>query len=297
MKNLSIFAGLILLFAASCSNIDTNVEENKSNELVSVRVHVDGFSVSQEEFPVTRATQTLVEYEGVKAITVAFYKSDGTEQTKVTQLRGSMPAGGTFGNFNLSLPMGNFTMVVVARGDFEGDVFTLTSPTAAAYTSDHVRETFAATQAVNITSTNAVDISATLNRIVSRVRLVSTDGRTAEATNIRMTFSGGAAGFNPTTGLATTNTGLSNTVGISAAVGSTSSSTGYLFLATDEQTVDITVETLDGSGNTLFSKVVKNVPLKRNRVTVLTGGMYTNSGITGNFQVETDWLTENNVNF
>ena len=292
MKKILTWA-IIALIVAGCSN-DINVDVN-NNDLVPVRVHVNGFSVSQEMFPVTRAD--ISGYEGVKTITVAFYTSDGTEQSKTTQMRGSMPAGGTFGDFSLSLPMGSYTMVVVASGS--SYAMTLNSPTVAGFDSEetHVRETFAATQTVNVSSTEAVDISASLDRIVARVTVQSTDNRTADVANIRTTFSAGGTGFNPTTGFATSNTGFSNTVRGSVVDNSPSSATNYLFLASDEQTVNVTIETLDASGNTLFSKTVNNVPLKRNRVTTLTGAMFTNTGIAGAFQVNTDWLTENNVNF
>ena len=290
-----ILAGFALLFAA-CSNNDSDINVNNSNELVPVKVHVSGFSVSQEDFPATRAAQSVEDYSGVKAVTLAFY-SGSTEVLKTTQLREDASTYTTFGEFDCSLPMGSYTMVVIARGQGDNDVFTLTSPTEAAYTGDHSRETFACTQAVNITSTDAVDISATLNRIVAKLQVFSTDGRTANATNVRMTFAAGGKAFNPTTGLATSNTGFANTVPISAAVGSTSNSVSYLFLTTDEQNVDVTIETLDGEGNTLFTKTIENVPFKRNRVTKLTGAMYTNESIDGGFQLNSDWLSDYNADF
>lgn len=295
MKKSILFAALTLLIAASCSNESETIVNN--NELVPVRVHVDGFSVSQEMFPGTRAAQDISDYEGVKAITVAFYTSDGTEKSKTTQLKGSLPSGDTFGEFNLSLPMGSYTMVVVASGS--NYAMTLNSPTEAVFDAQesHVRETFAATQAVNVSNTEAVDVSATLNRIVAKVQVVSTDNRTADVANIRTTFSAGGTGFNPTTGLATSNTGFSNTVRGTVVENTPSTATNYLFLATDEQTVNVTIETLDADGAVLFSKTVNNVPLKRNRATTLTGAMFTNTGITSTFQVNTDWLTENSVNF
>lgn len=289
------FAAFVLLVAASCTNNTISVDDNQN--LVPVRVHVDGFSVSQEMFPGTRAGQDISEYTGVKTITVAFYTSEGTEQSKTTQMRASMPAGDTFGDFSLSLPMGSYTMVVLASGsDY---AMTLTSPTQAGFDAqeEHVRETFAATQAVNVSSNEAVNINATLSRIISKVMVVSTDNRTADVANIRTTFSAGGTGFNPTTGFATTNTGFSNTVRGSVVANSPSSATNYLFLATDEQMVNVTIETLDADGAVLFSKTVNNVPLRRNRVTTLTGAMFTNTGIAGAFQVNTDWLTENSVNF
>lgn len=112
-----------------------------------------------------------------------------------------------------------------------------------------------------------------------------------------MTLSGGGKSFNPTTGLATSNTGIVNTVGNSASVGNHSTSSTVFFLASDEQTMDVTIETLDAQGNTLSSKTVSSVPFKRNRVTLLTGAMYTNSGISSSFQLNTDWLPGNEVAF
>jgi len=261
-----------------------------------VKVHVNGFSVSQENYPTTRAAQDVADYTGVKAVTLAFYNGS-TEVYKHEQVRGALEEGETLGEFDCSLPMGSYTMVVIARGQGDGDVFTLTSPTEAAYTSDHSRETFAYTQAVNITSTSAVDISATLNRIIAKLQVLSSDGRTANATNVRMTMSAGGKSFNPTTGLATSNTGFVNTVPISTAAGVTSNSVSYLFLTGDEQTMNVTIETLDSEGNTLFSKTVNNVPFKRNRVTKLTGAMYTNEAASGAFQLETAWLEDYNGNF
>ena len=293
------FAAMMLL-AASCSNESVELSENATaSELFAlVKVHVDGFSVSHEEFSGTRtrAASDVADYDDVNAVTLAFYKGDGTEAVKTTQLRADVSTYTTFGEFSLSLPMGSYTMVAVAYYTNENSVLMLTSPTEASY-SLRARETFVATQVVNISNTEAVDISATLNRIVSMLTVKSSDGKTADVSNVRMTFSAGGKDFNPTTGLAITTTGLTNTVGNSASVGAKSTSSTMLFLNTDEQDIDVTIETLDADGNTLFCKTIEDVPFQRNRVTKLTGAMYTNSGVDGTFQVETAWLDEYNANF
>lgn len=289
------------MIAASCSNESVNDVENAvENIRVPVTVNVSGFSVSQEEFSdgatrngsvrgTTRAAADPATYDGVKALTLAFYAGDGTEAYKHEQVKGSLEEGETFGQFSLSLPMGSYTMVVLAYGKNGDDDLVLTSSTEAAYTGSHTRETFATTQAVNINSTNSVNLSATLNRIIAKLQVVSTDGRAANATNVRMSFAAGGKSFNPTTGLATIDTGFVNTVGISASAGSTSSAISYLFLTSDEQDVNVTIETLDEDGAVLFSKTVDSVPFKRNRVTRLSGAMYTNSSVSGGFQIETAW--------
>ena len=270
------------MIAASCSNESVNGVENAvENVQVPVQVHVSDFSVSVENISggTTRAAADPATYDGVKALTLAFYAGDGTEAFKTTQMKGALEEGETFGEFTLSLPMGNYTMVVIGHGLNDGEpAVTLTSPTEATFGEYPARETFATTQTVNITNASAVDINATLNRIIAKLKVVSTDGRVANATSVRMTFAAGGRAFNPTTGLAITNGGFSNAVNISAAAGSNSTSVSYLFLTTDEQTMDVTIETLDEDGAVLFSKTVENVPFKRNRVTQLTGAMYQYDG-------------------
>lgn len=299
MKKYFFMAGLILL--AACSNESGNVVNNAQMEEATapVTVRVDGFSVSQEDLSITRATQTVGDYDDVKALTLAFYNGE-TETYKHTQVKESLE-GETFGVFSTALPLGSYKMVVIARGGQASDVFTLTSPTEAAYTSDHSRETFAYVETVNITNTNAKELSATLNRIVAKLEVNSTDGRTANVEKVRMTFSAGAKAFNPTTGLATVNTGFANTVSATGkAVGLDSKSASYIFLATDEQNIDVTIETLDADGNTVFSKTVANVPFKRNRLTTMRGAMYSAnaSSAANSFLINTDWLDEDDpVNF
>lgn len=297
MKKFFLMAVAALLTISCTNNNEETVvnAQDEQNAKVPVRVHVDGFSVTQEDFPLTRTATAVASYEGVKAITLAFYKGS-TEVLKTTQIKGSLDPGETFGEFECSLDMGSYTMVVIARGNFDGDVLNLTSPTSAAYTSDHVRETFAATQEVNVTSNTPLDLTAVLNRVIAKVVIVSTDNRTADVANIRATFSAGGKSFSPTTGLATVNTGFSNTMQ-GANIGAKENAISYVFLATDEQTMDVTIETLDAEQNVLFSKTVSDVPLKRNRVTTLTGAMFTAEAAAGSFTLNSDWLSGNNVGF
>lgn len=293
MKIRLFLAGLVLLLAA-CS---TDNSIHNDDTLIPVTVRVSDFSVSQDEFPGTRATTAPASYEGIDAITLAFYTEDGTEQYKTTQLKSNLPSGKTFGELELSLPIGSYTMVVIGRGHFSGDVFTLESPASAFYDCEHVRETFTCTQDVKIGNCDAVELSATLNRIVAQVTVVSTDTKTSNVARIRTTFSAGGKRFNPTTGLALDNTGFSNTVYGEGNTGETTSAVNFLFLASDEQKMDVTIETLDADGEVLFSKTVNDVPLRRNRVTTLTGAMYSPAAATASFTLSTDWLPGNNLNF
>lgn len=293
MKTINLFlTAFFILLAVGCSN-DAD-QENAVDGYAPVTIQVNDFSVSMENFASTRAEQAVSDYTGVKAITLAFYDSNNEEIYKTTQLRADNTTYTTFGTFSCLLQKGSYTMVVLGYGS--ESAITLTSKTEAVYTSDRVRETFVYTQSVNVTSTAAINLSATLSRVVSRLNIVSTDVRTAEAVKIRTTFSAGGQGVNPVTGLATTNTGFSNTVEITKNVGETAGSVNYLFLNTDEQTIHVTIDVLDANDNSISHKVVSNVPFKRNRVTQLTGSLFSASAST-TFSVETTWIDPVEIGF
>ena len=132
MKKVTLFLAVILL-VTGCA---------KKEALVPVRVHINEFSISQEEIPSKTATD-VADYSGVKAITLAFYTANGDEQYKVTQMRADATTYTTFGEFDLSLPMGSYTMVVLGYGLNDGEpAITLTSPTSATFGDNPARETF-----------------------------------------------------------------------------------------------------------------------------------------------------------
>ena len=294
MKNLFFLVNIAMcLIFAACSKDST--EQNAEQALVPVTVRVSDFAVSQGDFPATRAT-AIGSYNGVKFLTLSFYKSDGTEVYKHTQNRDDASTYTTFGEFSTSLMYGNYTMVVVANGN--SNAVTLTSATTATYGENKPWDTYAATQAVSITGNDAVNLNATLDRVCAAVAVQSTDVRPADVAKIRVTTTAGGRSFNPTTGLATVNDGVSVEITPTSAVGNTTYVGAYLFLTADEQTMDVTVETLDATDNVLFSKTITDVPLKRNRVTVLTGAIYSGTSVsTSGFQVNGECLTDNNIAF
>lgn len=291
-----VFVGMI---AVSCNTNETEFGDDESIESVKnyapVNVHVLDFTTYVGDIPATRANQAAADYADVKTMQLAFY--DASTNALVysdTQLRGDASTYTTFGEFGCSLPMGSYKMVVVGHGSTSA--ITLNSPTSAEFTADKARETFAYTETINITTTSPVDISAALNRICSKLMLSSTDALPASVKKINVSFSGGGKAFNPTTGLATVNTGLTNNVTIGSTVGSHCEVNSYIFLASEEQTVDVTIDVYGAEDALLFHKIVSGVPLKRNRQTTLSGKIFSAS-LGGGFTLSTDWLSGNIVTF
>lgn len=297
------FSAAFMLLAASCSN-DGSFDSsfNPSNEQVVAPVTVTtttGFDISQGEFTGTRATEPVGSYDGIQVLTLVFYKSDGTQQYKCTHIKGDATTyETTFGEFSTSLPLGSYTMAVM--GYNQNEELTFASSTVASFGTGPALDTFANTQAVNITNTTAVNLTATLQRIVTALAVRSTDNRPAGVTHMRITYSAGSRSFNPTTCLAADNNGFVDLITFRGNVGDPIYSGDYFFLNTDEQTMDVTVETLDGEdGNVVFSKTFANVPFKRNRQTTLRGPIFTDgSANAGSFQVEKTWIEpEHTINF
>ena len=262
-------------------------KENTSEATLSakVTVTVNDFTISQEEFPETK--DTPASYSGVKAMTLAFFDAQGNEIYNTTQLRADNTTYTTFGEFSTELPMGSYTMIALGYGSEQP--MTLNGATSATYTADRVRETFVASQTVNVASTNPLNLNAELSRVVSKVIVRSTDTRTAGVDSVRVTFAAGGKGVNPQTGLSTTNTGLVNTVAPTTAVGAPVSTINYLFLNSDQQSMSITVDALKADGTAVYHKVADAVPLQRNKITVVQGQMFT-AGANGGFTVNTSWI-------
>jgi hypothetical protein len=280
---------------SSCSEEVTNSENEMAYAPVSVKVNE--FSVSMEDFPSTRAAESPATYAGVKAITLAFYDSNGTEAYKETQVK-SDGDNSTFGQFSFNIPVGSYTLVAIGYNYFDGDEFTLTSPTAAAFTSSYARETFSATQSVTVTSAAPLSLSITLDRINTWLVISSTDKCPTGAVSVRTTYGAAGKGFSPSTGLATDANGFSVVNGLGQSVGQKVTVGNYAFLSTDEQTMDITLQVLDEDDNVLISRVVSDVPFKRNRKTVLKGPLFTPSSASNvSFTLETDWLTQEVIEY
>ena len=298
--NLAAIHGITLMLGtvvslSSCSEEVMNPENETA--YAPVCVQVNEFSVSMTDFPTTRTVKSAAEFTDVKAVTLALYDSQGTEVYKSTQLKDDASNYTTFGQFSFSLPVGNYTLVAIGRNHFSVDVFTLTSPTEAAYTSTLPRETFCATQSVTISGTAPLSLSITLNRISTMLIVRSTDPCPVDATKLRTTYAEASKSFNPTTGFATDDDGFTIVNSMKIKNNKTENSS-YAFLSTDEQSMDIMLEVLDADDNVLCTKSISDVPFKRNRATVLEGQLFTpSSASSASFSFETGMLQDMTVTF
>lgn len=301
MKKSLILAAVALLCVA-CSNESelTQVENHVEKGLTPVTVRMTNFSITKEEMSsgggTTRAAVDPANYSGIGALTLAFYDAQGTEVLKKTQVNADANTYTTFGEFVCNLTAGTYTMVALGYYYHVDDVFVLTSPTQAAFTSEKPRETFCKTQSVTVPGTTALNVEVTLERISAKLELHSTEVCPEGTTKIRKTYKKGGKTFNPTTGLALDDNGFTQTQNPHTDSDGKLSVSSYPFLSSDEETIDITIEALDNDNNVLITKEVKDVPFQRNCKTTVTGAIFTPLSTLG-IKLETDWGTEKVFNF
>lgn len=285
MRHSKLFILALLGLAATACNI----KEDRLQCIVPVSIRVSGLTASMDDDFPSKAAQDVADYAGVKAITLSFFGPDGDLQYTATQFRDDGSTYETFGNFTCTVPIGTYTMIVIGRGVEDNDEFSLTSPNLASYAGEP-RETFCKTQEVTVTSSSPLNLDVTLERVVARLRILTTDNRSAGVAKIRATFAAGGHTFNPATGFAVDYTGFTVTKPIETAVGAPVEVFSYLFLANSTSILTVTVEALDTSDNVLFSKVITGVPFQCNKVTTLTGNIFTAGESSASFKLNTDWL-------
>lgn len=288
-----VLAGLLLLLVSCGKEVDNQMERS-----IPVRVHVSDFSFSNEDFPAaaTRAESSPVSYESIRAIDVAIF-SGNTRVYAATQLKGDASTYTTFGEFECRLPIGTYTMVAVARNRSDGDEFTITSPTQAAYTTERARETFCNTQTIQVDGTTPVDVSPVMNRVMAMFWLTSTDAVPVDVSRIRTTYTAGSKSFNPTTGLATDDDGFVVTNSAKPDKNGVLDIFSIVFLAADQETMDLTIDVLDANNVVLLTKHLKDVHFRRNQITKATGAVFTPDPTTLTFTLNTTWLPDEHYNF
>ena len=292
---IAILMAIAVLFAYTSCTSDTAAVAPKTK----VSVHVNEFSFSYEGFPGghTRAAESLEKVSQIKAIDLAIFSGD-KKVFGTTQLRDDATTYEKFGEFECSLSAGDYKLVAVARNMSDGDKFTIQSPVLATYASERVRETFCYTKEISIKGVEPVDITPIMDRVVAQFMLTTTDKMMEGVNKIRTTYSAGSKSFNPTTGLATDDNGfwLTNS-------GRPQKDSGVmiiyslLFLAADEEVMDVTIDVLDKDENVLINKRLPNVHFKRNQITKATGALFTPGTSSFTFLLNDAWLPDEEITF
>ena len=200
-----------------------------------------------------------------------------------------------FGSPTLSLSVGAHTLYFVAsRGT--GAVLDTDSRTLSFA---KVNDTFWATKALSVSATTTSTQAVGLDRIATKLRITFSDAIPTGAATFNVTPSQWYYGFNYTTGEPTTATASqTNTVNIpSSYIGLVSQSVGMFgFSGSDDFTTDVAIDCQDADSHVLGAATVPSVSMKRNRISALTGSLFSKTSTIG-FSLNTDWLDDYEMTF
>ena len=144
-----------------------------------------------------------------------------------------------------------------------------------------VSDTFWADLDLNITQSSPGNVSVTLQRVATRLRITIEDAVPTGVTSVDITPAKWYYGLNYWTGdAAIPKTDITRTISVpSSYVGTTGLSLSIFGLSnTNEWTTDVALQAKDGNGATVSSVAIANAPFKANRTTQYSGRLFGNDG-------------------
>ena len=280
MKKL-LFAAALLM--AACSQQPAS----KNEKMVDVTFDVSGdFSLSTTPI----ATRAL-DADGKSMTDVWVLDYVGTE---LKQQVHQAATDADFGSPTLSLSVGAHTLYFVASRGTDAVLDT----DARTLTFSKVNDTFWAAKALNVSGTTGTQAVA-LDRIATKLRITFSDAIPTGAATFNITPAQWHYGFNYTSGEPTTATAQQPiTVNIpSSYIGLTGQSVSLFgFSGSADFTTDVAIDCQDADSHVLGAATVPSVQIKRNRISALTGSLFSKTSTIG-FTLNTEWLDDYEMTF
>jgi hypothetical protein len=280
---ITLLFSIILLSACSGSTDEAPIEQKS-------RVTVDFSTFQVEVEDMGRGSRAALSTAATR-LSFAVFKSDGTQVYSAHQSSGDA----NFGSVKLELYPGDYKMVAVAHnGTADADI----KLTYSATLPGHVfTDTFAKVQSLSVKSVDC-NFTMELGRITSAFILKCTDTPPANAKRIKVVVNADGTEptsleINPTTGWVTGDWNQVRTISIS----DISKGVPIYFIGeSQEVVVDVVATATDANGDVIFSRTLKDIPLKTNQKTIATGTFFQSSG-SGTFTVNSEWLNDNNIEY
>ena len=200
-----------------------------------------------------------------------------------------------FGSPTLSLQVGAHTLYFVASRGTDAVLDT----DARTLSFSKVNDTFWAAKALNVSATTTGTQAVALDRIATKLRITFSDAIPTGAATFNITPAQWYYSFNYTTGEPTTATAQQPiTVNIpSSYIGLVGQSVSLFgFSGSGDFTTDVAIECQDADSHVLGAATVPSVQIKRNRISALTGSLFSKTSTIG-FSLNTEWLDDYEMTF
>ncbi|SHE65592.1 hypothetical protein [Pedobacter caeni] len=301
------FALPVLMLIFSCSKKDNPVEPPIENQkLFNVNFNVSGFTSNITPLPsfksstvnqaTTQATPKLSDH--ISRLEYLIYNSSGQLLKDTVQLSNAT----NFGTIDLQLPAGGYKSVVVGTNgphnilEKQNVANVLLTP----YSPYSIGDWFKQVSDFKVTD-QALNQSVVLDRVVGKVGFVLTDAIPKDLAKISLAFTSGLylrliGSLDPGTSVQTIDFPLKAS---QEGLLNFSSSTFVIPLSSGSITTDVSIRAYNTSGTLIVEKIVKNVVIERNKLTTLSGALFTSlpSQTTANVTVNSEWKPSTTVTF
>lgn len=202
----------------------------------------------------------------------AVFDSEGTRVKSI----GQEISEESFGTVSVRLAEGTYTMVAIAHNGEKAAKLTTPSKVTFEYDGNKVTDTFVYYQSITVESDKSYDMN--MKRCVAMVRFVFTDNAPADVVSFSFYYTGGSSALDATTGKGCVNSRQRETRNRVAANSEGESVYEiYTFPKADSENLKLTVSALNESGETVYEKVLEEVPVAVNEITQYTGAFFSNS--------------------
>jgi len=290
MKRLCLCALAVGLTMTACEKPQLAEKESGNVTLSFIPTTAD-IPVADSQ---TRATVTIGDY--FTKLNVMLFNADG--EKVFDKVRTQTIDDTDFGNLNMSLAAGTYTVVAVGHSSIKSA--TIKSPQMVQFTAtdgEKLTDTFCHCGQVTVSESGGRH-ELVMNRVCAMLRFRFTDTDIPSSfARLKIDYTGGSANFNPTTGEGCTKSTQSE----SRLPAAEYQVFTFPYLATDG-VLKVTVSALTADDAVIRQRTFTNIPVTRNRITTYTGKFFEDGD--GNIvqtgfgiSVNPEWDGENEYEF
>lgn len=292
-------AAAMLLLLASCQQVPEDNVESRALVKFSVeattlpRAEVKGWEKGAEADAELNGEQVKSRAEKEAATRMAFYLLNESGTKEVSQEKDNSDS--EFMNLDAEVPVGTYQLVAFAHNgssDVSVDANAVVTPEG------KLTDSFLYYKVLTLDEESDNSQSIVLDRCVAKFSLVHTDAIPEGASSVEFKVTGGAKALNAKTGLGAE--AVEHTVVINIPerlIGTKNNNFAfYVFLMSEESTLDIVATSKDGSGNTITSYTFEDVEMEVNMQTIYTGAFF-HSDQKISATINSEWKDNNEQTF
>ena len=289
LRSIMGMLSFLSVMLCACSNETSTIpeEEGKSKTFTFQVTNYMQYDMDEG----TRAAIAPSESKRIQHLALGIF--DATTNTLVAPIQIQDKEDQGYGSFTAKLNYGKYRLVFLGYGG-SNSILIMENPEEISFENNTLPQTFLSSFEFTVDPNTQATTSVVLKRVVSGFELTMADAVSSRTAGIKIKSTGGGMVLNAKTGLAKASTGRENTIVIPESYhGLTGKSViFYLFLPSNEESMDITASAVDENGEAFIERTFTDVPMKINTRTTYQGNFFVDMPHGFSITMEDDWGEE-----